>query len=250
MHAGETFELLIDAAHRLNLKPKKETDYNLFSIAVNGKRHMLLYSICPLNSELGAYLASNKHATRLVLKEASLPNIPFCLPNSRDELLTFAALQGPLVGKPTRGRQSQGVRLYSRIAQLERAKYSDKIFEKYIAGVELRYLMLDKTVLAVHQRHFPGKLHRPELVTRESYDESKWDSNLIKIAQDTMQAIGLRFGAVDFIVTPDMYYILEVNSAPGLHYFKSPHSGPSIDIGRIYLESVAQYFDSSWKSPL
>ncbi len=250
MHAEETLDLILEAAERLGLQPKQESSYGLFSIGLLGKRHYCFYSTSPLNTELASYLASNKHATRLMLEEYGLPNIPYLLPDSKAEVDNFFKLHGEVIAKPTRGRQSKNVHLITSQHQLDRLPFQDMIFEKFIDGTELRYLLLDDTVLAVHHRDFPGRIHDPTKVQRTSLNKKDWNNKHIAIAKRTMKTIGLRFGAVDFIAVNDQPYILEVNSAPGLYYFKSPHHGPSIDIGILYLQAVAGELWPDWKSPL
>ncbi len=250
MHAQETFDILFDAASRLNLKPQRQSDYGLVSIEVCDLRHTLFFSTSPLNNELASYLASNKHASRLLFAEANLPNIPFLLPHSLNELHEFFHTHGKIIAKPTRGRQSQDVHLVSDIKNLDSLPFKNMIFEQYIRGTEIRVLILSDRVLAVHKRDFPGRINDPKSVRRIALEQADWDEQVLTLAKAAMQKVGLVFGAVDFIVADGRPYILEINTAPGLYFFKFPHSGPTIDIGRVYLETVAKFYDPDWKSPL
>jgi glutathione synthase/RimK-type ligase-like ATP-grasp enzyme len=244
----ETFELLFESAKLLGLKPRRESSYGLLSIQPRAKRYFLFYGTSPLNNQLASYLASNKHATRLLLEQHDLPNIPYILPVGRSELTIFFRQHGKIIGKPTRGRQSKGVRLITTQSRLDRIGYEDMIFEKYIEGTELRVLVLDDNVLAVHRRNFPGPINNPVKVVRSALAVDG-HTELSKIAVSAMRAVGLRFGTVDFIVA-NQPYILEINSAPGLFFFKHPHAGTGIDIGRIYLEATVAQLEPNWKSPL
>jgi len=250
MHADETYKLLFDASNSLGLKPKQESNYGLFSIEIDKTRQFLFYSTSPLNSELASYLANNKHSARLIFDTFKLPNIPYILPSNKKELNDFFIEHSKIIAKPTRGRQSKDVHLVSSKHQLDRLPFEDMIFEKFIEGIELRYLLLDNKVLSVHRRDFPGLIHNPSRVVRTALEKSEWDQSLIEISLHAMHAIGLKFCAVDFIVSKKQPYLLEINAAPGLYYFKYPHKGPAIDIGKIYLQAVATNINPEWKSPL
>jgi glutathione synthase/RimK-type ligase-like ATP-grasp enzyme len=249
MHTQASLQLLIEAAEDLGLQPKLITDYGLLSIKIGKTRHTIFFTACPLNDSLASYLTKNKHATRLVLAANDLPNIPYLLPKNIAEAEVFLQEHSWVIAKPTKGKQSRGVKLIKSSPELAKHPLKNMLLESYIKGIELRCLVANNKVLAVHQRDFPGQINNPKNVRRIALAKDKWQPQITAIAQAAMRALNLRFGVVDFIIKNDTPYILEINSAPGLYYFQYPHKGKGIAIGRIYLSLIAKHYQPNWKAP-
>lgn len=238
-------ELLVSTAASMGLNPQIVTNYGLVSIDINGQPHYLFHLSSNPNDQLASWVSQNKHATRIVLEKHNLPNIPFSRPESLAEAKEFLATQGPVIVKPTKGQKSQNIHLVHNEAELEQLNLSGCILEKFIKGQEVRFLVVDSNVTAVHHKVYAGDINDPKTVKRVSLERESWDNHLASIAVSVAKALGLVFTAVDFIVTADGdAYILEVNSAPGLARFQEPDEGPAIDIMRLYLERIVKNYSA------
>lgn len=238
MFAAKSTEILFTRAKELGLQPRRLNDYGLFEITLkNGSRQYVFHSKSNLNSQLASYLVTNKHITREILDEHKLPNIPYCLPESKQELRSFFDGHQPIVVKPTYGHGSHGVLFIYQVEQLENVDIFNSVAEKFIKGQEERYLVLNGQVIAVHQKLYDGPINSPETLQRVSVDAAAWNEKQVYMAVQVATVFGLRFAAVDFIVMSDgTFVILEVNSAPGIAWFHAPTSGPSVDVaGKLLL---------------
>lgn len=232
---------LFAAAQKLGLSPTLVTNYGLMTVIFKGIEQYLFVSKTIVNTQLAAYLTANKHATRTVLATHNLPNIPFLTPQSLSELAAFFEQHGQIVAKPTLGQRAEGVRMIrhqTELHQYSTAELKNHIFEKYLAGRELRYLVLDDQVIAVQEKVYPGEIYQPGSSTRTSFARSAWDPQLLRDAVKICQVLGLGFGAVDFKVTDQQYLVLEVNSAPALWRFEEPDQGPSVPVCQLLLEAT------------
>ncbi len=234
-------KLLFDKAHEMGLHPNWLHSYGLFSIKVGNKIGYVFAGTSMLNTHLSSYLTRNKHATRVILELHNLPNIPFAVPETLEDAQGFLKKHTNIIIKPTMGTGSQNVHLVTTLDDMKDLVLTDYIFEKYIQGEEMRYLVLNNNIIAVHKRILDGFIYNPMSDTHIALPRKQWDKQLIAIARDCLKALHLNFGAVDFIVdTKKNYFILEVNASPGLKWFKYPVSGPAIDIARLFLEATIE----------
>ncbi len=241
MNDPETSQILFDEAKNLGLNPQWLTDYGLFYINIDNTIRFVFHGISYLNSQMSSYLCRNKHATRIVLDLFRLPNIPYALPATDAEAISFLKKHKRIVVKPTVGSRSENVHLITQKSQLKNIDRASSIFEKYIEGREFRYLVLKNQVIAVHERIFPGLINDPKIVKRISYPPNKWEKKLIEISLKTTQAIGTQFAAVDFkIDKKENPYILEVNAAPGIKWFHNPTKGPSVNVANLLLKATVE----------
>lgn len=236
-------KLLLSTAESMGLKPKVLTDYGLVSIEVNGKERYLFHKTSNPNDQMASWLAQNKHAARVVFARHGLPNIPFCVPANTSEAKNFLLEHDRIIVKPLKGSKSQGIRLVSNEGELSKVDLNNCILEKFIKGQEVRFLVVDGEVRAVHQKVYKNEINEPDTVQRVSLKKEAWDNQLVNVAVKSATVMGLRFTAVDFIVTKENHaYILEINSAPGIERFQEPSEGPMLDIMRIYLEQIIRNY--------
>jgi glutathione synthase/RimK-type ligase-like ATP-grasp enzyme len=233
--------ILFKEAEKLGLKPKLLTEYGVFLVEVSRKKIYLFDGRTILNNQMAAYIAENKHVTRLILQKEQLPNIPFLLPETYEEAVDFLHVHEQLILKPTLGTNAEGVYLIDSETKLKNYDLTARIMEKYIAGREFRYLVLDNEVIAVHERQHTGEINVKQNVRRISYPEETWDTELTEVAKKTSRALNLRFSAVDFLITSEnAAFILEVNSAPGIAWFHEPSEGPAVNVAKMILEKTMQ----------
>ncbi len=237
-------KLLYETAEKMDLKPKWLNDYGLFVIEVNGKKIYFFHSYNTLNSQLGMQLARHKHLTRNIVESNSLPNIPYIRAKTKEEVKQFISEHKIIIVKPVFGFRAENVRIIDSNEQIENINLENYLFEKFIDGTEMRYLIFNGEVLAVHEKSNTGRITNHETVKRISYLKDKWNKELIDISLKITRLMDLKFAAVDFIIDKNSKpFILEINSAPGLYRFQNPDEGPSIDIASIFIEATINEFE-------
>lgn len=240
--------VLFAAAEKLQLEPKFATNYGLISVTYKGITKYIYVSKTLVNTQISAYLSTNKHATRTLLGLHNLPNIPYLTPQNSTELLHFFSEHKPIVMKPTMGQRAEGVRLLKTQAEIEElspVELKGCIFEKYIVGKEVRYVILDNEVIAVQEKIYEGDVYSPTGSRRRALSGPEWKKELIEHALSATKILGLGFSAVDFKVNPQgEIFILEVNSAPALWRFEQPDEGEPTPVALLLLEATMKRWDT------
>lgn len=232
-------QLLFEEAEKRKLSPQWETKYGLFSYQLEHEKRYLFFSKLPFNSQLAADFAFNKHFTHIILDQAGLPSIPYCVPDNQAQAQTFLNTYQNIIIKPTRGKRSSQVKRLSTSSDLSSLNLESMILEQYIAGTEVRYLTLFGKVIGVIQKHSHPLSNRPWHKQHETLSKSQWDSKLSQLATQAAKALQLNWGAVDFIVSSEQKpVILEVNSAPGLSVFHNPDKGKPINIAKMVFDKL------------
>lgn len=238
-------ELLLRTASDMGLKPEVVADRGLVSLEINSIPRYVFHKASNPNDQMASWISGNKYATRVIMDRSGLPNIPYCLPEDDLQAQKFLTLHRRIVAKPVRGQKSKDIHLitdidHTKLAQLETGKY---ILEKFVKGQEVRLLVVCGVVLAVHHKKYLTEINNPNAVRRVSLEKSAWPKDLLPVAIAAAGAIGLRFSAVDFLVSDDgQHYVLEINSAPGIDRFQQPDEGPAIDAMRLYLEQLVKNY--------
>lgn len=234
-----TAQLLFDAADEMGLGPNWIVANNLFVISIDGKEEYVNFARSPLNSAVSVSLAKNKYFTRMILERHKVRNIPFMHPQSAEMAENFLQRHGKIIVKPIEGSGARDIRIVAMPQQLKELKISDYILEKYIHGKEVRYLILNNSVLAVHQSEYGSSVAADRPLRRISYPRTMWDDRLSAESLRIAQVLKLRFAAVDFIVDNEgHHYLLEVNTTPGLKWFHAPTSGPVVDVAGCLLRAL------------
>lgn len=236
-----TAELLFQCAQQMGLEPTWLTPGGLFAISTPEEEKYIHFAHSPLNSHTSASLTRNKYMTRIVLERNGLPNIPFCRPRSQLQAEVFLYHYKKIIAKPLGGSGSRDIHIVTLDSQLQELSITKYILEQYIAGQEMRYLVLDGRVIGVHRSEYGVSVEKTRALQRISYPENTWDPKLVAWSVEIANVLGLKFAAVDYLVDDsDQAHILEVNSAPGLKWFHAPTSGPAIDVARLFLETMLQ----------
>jgi glutathione synthase/RimK-type ligase-like ATP-grasp enzyme len=223
----------------MGLKPVWVVPNGLFAISTPTGERYVNFATSSLNSHVSASLAKNKYLTRVVLGRSGIPNIPFCRPKTMEEALLFLEQHKKIIVKPYDGWGAQDIRIVESPEQLEDVALSSYIFEKYIVGREMRILVLNNNVIGVHESKYGVSVEATRDLERISYDRSEWDIELTNSALRISHILGLRFAAVDYLVDDQgTYYLLEVNSSPGLKWFHAPTAGPPVDAAALFLEAM------------
>lgn len=233
----------------MGLKPKWLNDFGLFEIEIGGQKHFIFHAYNMLNSQLGMQLARHKHLTRNVIDSYSMLNIPYIRPKTKKEVGEFLSKHKIIIAKPIFGFRAEGIYIIDSIKKIDKLDFENYLLEKFVRGKEMRYLVLNSRIVAVHQKVNIGVVNDPKTVKRISYAKDEWNKEMIKISLKLTQVMGLKFATVDFIINEqNKPYILEVNSAPGLYFFQYPTSGPSIDIAKMFLEASLNKIEEKIRS--
>jgi glutathione synthase/RimK-type ligase-like ATP-grasp enzyme len=224
--------LLFDEAQKLGLNSHWETNYGLFSVELPGRgdkaksSHFFYSSNFNLNGELSHALVKNKHFTRLILEQAGIVNIPYLLPDSRQELDEFFDRYQPLICKPLLGQRSRGVKLIETRDQLAKCPLKLTFFEKFIEGTEYRYLILENKVIAVQKKELRPTKSQPWKLFYTGLPIKQWNQELVAESLRIASLFELNWAAVDYLVdSHQQAWVLEVNSAPGIVKIHQPDAG-------------------------
>lgn len=236
-----TAELLYRCAGKMGLQPTWLIPGRLLCITTPLGERYLYDAKSTLNAQLASNLTRNKLMTRLILERRGLPGIPYCNPKDLTEAEQFLARHAKIIVKPLTGSNSHDVHIVEAPQQLHGRNLSDYLLEKYIAGKELRYLVLNDQVIGVHESRYGQSVSETRQLERISYPESAWDRELVALALKTAKILQLRYAAIDYLIGPQgKIHILEVNSSPGMKWFHAPTNGPVVDVARLFLEAMPQ----------
>jgi glutathione synthase/RimK-type ligase-like ATP-grasp enzyme len=245
----DTAELLFQAAIKMGLRPRWLMPNQLFVVdTLLGERY-IHEARSTINSQLGSSLSCNKTATRHILEQHGLPSIPFLQTTDPAAASRFLAEHTKIIVKPIRGSNSRDVRVVESAGQLEGVDLSKYILEKYIAGKEMRYLILDGQVIGVHHSGYGESVSEDRSLERVSYAEAEWDPELVALSLQVGEVFGLRFAAIDYIIEDSgRAVILEANSSPGMKWFHAPSAGPPVNVAQLFLE--AMFSDEYVRTPI
>lgn len=232
-------QLLFDGAVKLGLNPSWVVPGRLFSIARSGGAQYINLARSPLNSHTSVSLTRNKFFTRRVLEQHGIKNIPYVFTSKLEVAATFLETHGKVIAKPLCGYGSKDIHIIVDVSTLQQLNISKYILEAYIPGKEYRYLVLGGRVIGVHRSDYGMSVAADRPLKRISYPKSEWDETMTATALQATTALGLHFGAVDFMVDrSSAAHLLEVNSTPGLKWFHAPTTGPPVDVATQFLQAI------------
>ena len=234
-----TAELLYGAATRLGLQPVWITPDGVFAVTINWREMYINFARSPLNSDNSVSLAKDKYIARLILERHGITNIPFARPQSYAQAETFLARHGAIIAKPVAGSGASDIHHVTQASQLEGLNVQNYILEKYIAGQEMRYLVLDGSVIGMYHSEYGVSVASDRPLQCISYPEDAWDDALVALSSQIARALDLTFAAVDYLVDDDGHaHVLEVNTMPDLKWFHSPTSGPAVDAAGRFMHAI------------
>lgn len=234
-----TAVLLYASAKKMGLQPRWLVKNGPFTINTPDGERFVSYARSSLNSHVGAGISTNKYHTRVILSRHGLPNIPYARPKDATTARLFLLKHKTIVAKPVTGGGAKDIRIIKTIKMLSGMNVRKYIFEKYVVGKEMRYLILNNKVIAVHQSEYGTSVEADRYLERISYSKPAWDEQLTRLSLKISKVLGLRFIAVDFLVTETgQPFVLEVNTNPGLKWFHAPTSGPPVDVASMFLRAI------------
>lgn len=223
----------------MGLRPDWVIQDALFAVVIDGRETYVNLARSPLNSDNSVSLAKNKYVARLILQRHGIPNIPFQNALTHSEAEAFLAQHKTIVAKPISGAGACDIHIVTEPSQLRGLAINDYILEKYIAGQEMRYLVLDGSVIGVHRSDYGTSVEADRELERISYPASEWDEALVESSLQITELMGLSFAAVDYLIDDSgCAHILEINTMPGLKWFHAPTSGPVVDVAGLFMDAV------------
>lgn len=224
----------------------------------NGKvRYIYAYSF-PLNDAIGAAIARDKVATYEVLKSGDVAAVEHRLlrfqPDSQVQETVKKMLPNPvfpLVIKPCDKGGGLDVCKVQTSQELTKAMtymsahYSSVAvapFEEIID--EYRVVLLDGQPCIVFRKRRQNGEWRHNLLfgaLPEKMEAGQLRDELISLAQETMEFLGLRFAAVDIITTSQTTKVMEVNAGFSLSQL-SKYPGFTNDITTTYQAAIRAMF--------
>lgn len=232
-------ELLFKAANKMGLRPSWLKRGSIFAVPTSDGERYINYSMSSMNSQLSSSMVGNKNAARLVLARRGFPTMAHLVTSNHIEAQAFLTKHGKIVIKPINGSNSRDVHIIEAPRQLAAFNVRAYIIEEYAPGIEVRYLILNGSVIGVHESQYGDSVAEDRELKRISYARAEWDPALIVLSVEVAKAFGLRFAAVDYIIGPGgQARILEVNSSPGMKWFHAPTCGPVVDVAGLFLQAM------------
>jgi D-alanine-D-alanine ligase-like ATP-grasp enzyme len=183
-----------------------------------------------------------------MLERHQMQNIPFARPTSQADAKIFLRKYKKIIAKPVKGRGAYDINIVTTSAQLQTLDVTKYILEKYIAGSEVRYLVLNNEVIGVYRSDYGTSVEVTRPMQCITYPETAWDPALVSSAISVASTLDLGFAAVDYIIeSSGQAYILEVNTTPDLGWFHAPSAGPTVDVASKFLTAI--FSDVATKMP-
>lgn len=234
-----THKLLYRAAEQLGLEPLWLIPNVLFAVITPSGEQYVNLGCSTLNSQLAVSLAADKYKTRIIMARHDMPSIAFSRARTQTDAEVFLLTHGKIIAKPLRGSGSCDIHVITKSSEMHELVIRNYILEAYVAGDEMRYLILNNKVIGVHQSRYSTSVQDDRYLERISFPQSEWDEYQVELALRAANILDLGFCAVDFLVdAAGQPHLLEVNTAPSMSLFHAPTSGPIIDVATAFLESI------------
>jgi glutathione synthase/RimK-type ligase-like ATP-grasp enzyme len=204
-----------------------------------GRREHFIYAYgFDCNSQASAAIATDKVATYQLLADRAIAAVPhFLLTSAAQPDIDPATLDGllkeygSLVVKPVQGSRGESVARFNDADSIL-AFTAENSVAAWAASPfievqrEIRLVVFDGSVRLGYEKHNPTVVNELKLfnlnlgTTAEAIVVSKLSRAIQDLAVQSMEAIGLRLGAVDLVFDPDGdVSVLEINSGFSLEHF-------------------------------
>lgn len=214
-------------------------DIDLVFLALHGgfgedgtiQKYLENYNIIYTGSDSkSSAIAMDKNKTKLIAKKNKIPVLDWFVINNENEI-DITRLNFPLIIKPNDGGSTIGLYFCKdknefNINIKKSLEFSDKVMiEQYIDAREVSVPILDGQVLPIIEIFPKGFLYDYDSKYKEKGSNyqvpAKIKDNISrKLAEDSIilyQKIGCRhYARIDYLIYEDKYYLLEINTLPGL----------------------------------
>lgn len=243
MNIAPSSQMLFDVAVRRGLSPRWLTEYGVFVVTLDRQEVPFYMTYSSANSQLFTRITRDKYACRQWLAEYDFPNIPYCFTTQRSAVNAFLDQHVVIIAKPVLGERATGVQKISSHAELASCDLTMTIFEKYVSGTEHRVLLLNGEVVGVQRRELDPHPKYPWRKKRINLEAKDFPKEMVLLSQKIQKKIPQSVLAIDFILDEqENFWILELNSAPGLWSFAHPHEGPPQDFSERVFEFLLRSF--------
>ena len=229
----------INISDNYSLLHKNLLDIDVVFIALHGgygedgkiqeyfDKHNIKYTGSGTNA---SHIAMDKNKTKLIAKESNIPTLNWIAINDKENY-NLDALKFPLIIKPNDGGSTIGLYYCKNLndfkINIKKSFYSSKIvmIEEYVKAREISVPILDGQVLPIIEIFPKGFLY--DYDSKYESEGSNYeipaqikDSISRQLANDALliyKKIGCRhYARVDFLLSDNGYYFLEINTLPGL----------------------------------
>lgn len=250
------------ACRELGLSVEWSADWWIARVVGGRRSTKIIGYTFELNDAASAEAAVDKVCTFQILDDAGIPAIKHHLFEIPDEPTDWrerlpADFRPPLVIKPHRGSGGADVLLSETRAQLLAnlellaAKYRIIAYSPYVrVATEYRAVVLDDRVRLLFRKvRPPGNASewrfnlnlgaQPEVVVGSEPDYH----TVSDLARRAARAVGIRFGAVDIVVSSGSEVVMEVNDAFSLVHFSACSAVHFQAAYLVYLLALSSIFD-------
>ena len=218
---------------------KKLIDVDVVFIALHGgygedgrlQKYLDKHSIQYTGSgALASSIAMDKNKTKIIGKKHNIPVIEWEMINKNSNSIS-TKLEYPLIIKPNDGGSTIGIYYVENINKFKSSvssafSYSDNLMiEKYIKGREISVPILDNQILPLIEILPSGFIYDYDSKYKTNGSKyiipAKINDKLVRLISEAAlsiyKAIGCRhYARVDFLLDNNKYFLLEVNTLPGL----------------------------------
>lgn len=218
---------------------KKLIDVDVVFIALHGgygedgrlQKYLDKHSIQYTGSgSLASSIAMDKNKTKIIAKKHNIPVIEWEMINKNSNSIS-TKLEYPLIIKPNDGGSTIGIYYVENINKFKSSvssafSYSDNLMiEKYIKGREISVPILDNQILPLIEILPSGFIYDYDSKYKTNGSKyiipAKINDKLVRLISEAAlsiyKAIGCRhYARVDFLLDNNKYFLLEVNTLPGL----------------------------------
>ena len=246
---------------KLNIKCTYFSDVRLVRLQKDSKTRFIFGYCFDINPEAAAELANDKAAMYEVMVVSEIAAVPhYLLSNvikptvSLHELVSLFEKHEKLVIKPNNGNKGEMVAKFDHPEEaLKYIEDNPKISwsaSQYIdIAREIRIVVLNGTAKLACEKIKPKMMNGLRMynltlgATAKGIKVSDIVSSVIKLAEQSVQAIGLNMGAVDVVLDQDGNpYVLEINDGFSLERFALSSDEAHIEVVRFYEEAIAELF--------
>lgn len=247
--------------NKLNIKYTYFSDVRLVRLQKDSKTRFIFGYCFDINPEAAAELANDKAAMYEVMVDSGIAAIPhYLLSNvikptvALSDLVNLFEKHKSLVIKPNNGNKGEMIAKFDHPEQaLKYIEDNPKMSwcaSQYIdIAREVRIVVLNGTARLACEKVKPKMINGLEMhnltlgATAKGLKLSDIDNSVIKLAEQSVKAIGLNMGAVDIVLNHDGNpYVLEINDGFSLERFASSSNEARVEVVSYYEQAIAELF--------
>jgi glutathione synthase/RimK-type ligase-like ATP-grasp enzyme len=249
-----------EASAKLGIQHKLFSDDWIIQLQKNGTKRFIFAYGFDCNNQASSSIASDKVATYQLLEDASVPVIPHYLLKSvvmpeinKDLLEQLVSQYKSVVVKPLQGSRGAGV------GKFEDAKdaihFMEQVEDVWACSPfvkierEIRVVVFGDSVHLAYEKLEPQTINGLKMFNlnlgakSKALDVQELSDDIQKIAVDSMQSIGLNFGAVDIVIDENKQIkTLEINSGFSLEHYAATSATNRQQVVALYEHVIQAMF--------